>query len=919
MPKNGTQALFIMLILGLQLMVVSGSMSVNTISDSQAQNESFLLSETYSEDFTTTTYRDDGETTARGWGGGSVALQRDYSIELLDYYEITAGPVKSLDVQGRKAYVTAHNTSTATGSLRILDISDPNNILMTDDRGSSTLIGSCAVDGDIVAVGTDNGWVGLYNVSDPTNIPFPVSQVNLDGNVTSLEFEGKFLYVGLYGSSSGKGLLTFDIEDPSNPIKIENAYIFSKVLGVEVRDQIAFVADDSWGMFIENLTNPYNIQLIKQVDTTTGNTTDVLVDGGYAYLADGVDGARIVDIQDFTASSITGSYDTDGYAQRLAKQGDTLFVADGDNGVVILDVADPENPVYVDRIDLPYTWDVDMYGENLLVSTDDGVYSYKVSTVASIPQVGIYDEYDAKDVVVQGDLAYVAAGVDGLLTIDVSNPTNPVLLDKYNHSNSVNYVSVDVQGYHVYVTSVGGSLAGLLSFDVSDPSAIKYLNRVIFSYGYDVCVAGDLAVIADGTLGMYLLNISDPTSMGPNIDVMHDIDNYTAVDIQGHFIYTVGTGSTHGFYVYDATDLHNLVITDTRTLVSLSDVRVEGDYAFLADGSSGGYLYNVTDPHIIPGPLDYYNPLNNVTYGIDIVGRYMLMAERTGGVHLLNASNPSDLQLIASYTSPTIDALRVTVAGDFAYVAAGNSLVILHLFNSAGATYETSNVARSLEIDTTTQLIENATLTYSSQISAGSNITWALSADGGAHWMTAFHGIEIAFDYPGTDLRWRATLAAPTGTVSPVIDSLQIDYEVNALPTAPELNDLGTTDDDGDITVNWNASTDDGAIDHYILEMSLVSNFSTVILNWTPTTISQDITGLNNGTHYFRVRAVDDDGALSDWSSTESVDVEIPAQTSTTDTNTGPFALPVDGTTLIIIIAAVLGIVVIIIILKRRK
>lgn len=928
MKKNCGLALLLILSLSLPLLAASDAMGLFSLGVSTVHEESFVLSETFTENFADTTYLDAGNTDASGWGDESITLQRVYNIELLDYYNVTAGPVKSLDVQGRKAYLGVYNPSIATDSLRILDISDPTSIAMIGRRNSAHLLCSCAVDGDIAVVGTDTGWFAFYNVSNPTAIPGPTFSTTLDGNVTALDFEGKFLYVGLYGSSSGKGLLVYDIEDPYTPVRIQNSYIFSKVLDLDVEDQIAFVADDTYGLFIENLTNPYEIDLIGQVNTN-GNTADVLVDGSYAYLADGYQGIQVVDIQAFSTASIIGTYNTSGFAQKVAIQGNTLFVADGSNGVVILDVSDPTNPSYVDKIDLPYTYDVDMYGEVLLVSTEDGVYSYKVSSVASLPLVGILDGYNAKDVVVQGHLAYVAAGTDGLLTIDVSNPANPVLLDRSNHSNSVNYVSIDVQGHHAYVTSVHGILPGLLSFDVSDPTSIVFLNRLGLTYPYDVCVAGDVACVADGIYGMYLVNTSDPSDIVHTLVIKHDIENYTAVDMQGHFIYAVGTGSPDGLYIYDATDLLNLVIADTFGLTYLSDVRVEGDYVFAADGPVGGWCLNVTDPHNLPlVELDYYDRGDYTVYGVDMVGRYMLMAERNGGVHLLNGSDQSNLQLIASYgPSATIEALRVTAAGDYAYVAAGDSLVILRLFNSPGATFETSNVAQSLAIATTTTQIENATLTQSSVIPVGSSITWKLSADGGAHWQTATPGVELSFDYPGNDLRWRAELTTTADFNTPIINSLQVVYEVNAQPSTPELNDPGTTDNDGNFMVSWNASIDDGAIINYTLEMSSFDNFSIILENWTTSTLNQSITGLTNGNYYFRVRALDDNGAYSDWSSTESIEVDIPTSTTTTttttsdtNTNTGTtITSPFDNYLLMIIIAAVGVLVVVIIIVTRKK
>jgi hypothetical protein len=48
----------------------------------------------------------------------------------------------------------------------------------------------------------------------------------------------------------------------------------------------------------------------------------------------------IVDISDKSAPALAGSYDTAGFARDVAVSGDYAYVADYDNGLVIVDVSD---------------------------------------------------------------------------------------------------------------------------------------------------------------------------------------------------------------------------------------------------------------------------------------------------------------------------------------------------------------------------------------------------------------------------------------------------------------------------------------------------------------------------------------------------------------------------------------------------
>jgi hypothetical protein len=119
---------------------------------------------------------------------------------------------------------------------------------------------------------------------------------------------------------------------------------------------------------------------------------------------------------------------------------------------------------------------------------------------------------------------------------------------------------------------------------------------------------------------------------------------------------------------------------------------------------------------------------------------------------------------------------------------------------------------------------------------------------------------------------------------SDMIESVSSVYHFNVanqIPTAPSLNDPGTTDDDGAINLNWTAGTDpDGFIVRYEVEMSNTSGFAVVFGRWNASLTEKDISGLSNGTYYFRVRSVDDHEAKSIWSNIESISVEIPVDLS---------------------------------------
>jgi hypothetical protein len=748
---------------------------------------------TYTEDFTTTTYRDAGATTAQGWGTGIVTSPRTYSVQLLSHFS-TPSPVRAVDVQDQKAYIVLYHPSSGTDCLRTLDISNLYSITQLGTRPPGPLLLAARVDGDVMYVGCGyrsglGAWLASYNVTTPSSIPSPLDSLWLtSGNITDFDVQGHFLYAAVYKPADSQGLVIFDVENPASLDRIPCAVVYDQLLGIDVDGQLAYLADGTYGLYIHNVTNPYATSLVGSVNTP-GNATDVLVDGHLAYVADGPSGVQIADVSHPASPIILGSYDTPGTAQRLALQGTTLFVADGAGGLQVLDVANPSHPGYVTSISLPYTYDVHLYGGDVIVAAADGVYAYRIGHgLTSLPFVSSYAGYQAWDVRVRGDIAYIAAGSNGLVTLNVSDPAHPVLLDQHVYGSAPFYRKLDVQGTFVYIANynAGPDYHGLIIYDASDPANLRRVGEMGMTYPTDVAVAGDVAWVADGTYGVYCFNVSNPYSPS-SIHFFGSVGNVTALWVQGYHLYVVSDygGSGNGFRIYDIRDISSPTLVGWQLRQSYHyDVFVDGDYAPVADRYWMSF-FNVTNPFAPDYSDEIYNASLN-WLGVWGFGPYVLQVGAPGGVALVNATDPTDLRICATYTSLT-GAMQVTVHGDYAYLANRTSLVILRLFESAGASFSTSSAnAQSLTVDTTTDTIVDATLTLAGYIPTDTSITWLLSADGGVHWETVTPGVAHTFTYTGSDLRWRATFATTVADRSAYLYGVSITYgHTTPLPPIP--------------------------------------------------------------------------------------------------------------------------------------
>ncbi|MDP8206756.1 MAG: hypothetical protein P9L92_08855 [Candidatus Electryonea clarkiae] len=107
---------------------------------------------------------------------------------------------------------------------------------------------------------------------------------------------------------------------------------------------------------------------------TPGEATHLKAEGGYAYVADGIAGLAIVDISDLLAPEYVTSWRIDGldHAVDIAIHGNALALLDQFDGVYLLNISDPENPVHVGEYLVREPTSVTFSDEGFLVITSHG-------------------------------------------------------------------------------------------------------------------------------------------------------------------------------------------------------------------------------------------------------------------------------------------------------------------------------------------------------------------------------------------------------------------------------------------------------------------------------------------------------------------------------------------------------------------
>ena len=106
--------------------------------------------------------------------------------------------------------------------------------------------------------------------------------------------------------------------------------------GIRISGDTALLASAGSGLRLYDLTNPAKPSFLTNTLVGTG-TLKLELSGQYAYIASGTsDGVQVVDWSDRMNPKRVGSFNTAGSCNELCVSGDYVYVADGSNGILVL-------------------------------------------------------------------------------------------------------------------------------------------------------------------------------------------------------------------------------------------------------------------------------------------------------------------------------------------------------------------------------------------------------------------------------------------------------------------------------------------------------------------------------------------------------------------------------------------------------
>ncbi|MDD5223445.1 MAG: PKD domain-containing protein [bacterium] len=377
-----------------------------------------------------------------------------------------------------------------TWGYQIIDASDPANLAMVIPGGGQDErfdpCSGCDYTYDLTAYGDytylADGAMGLVvtkNNLSTTHVPNMVTYYHPSGNPTDLQAKSGKLFVAL----GRGGMDVYDLSlAPDTPRLLGNVNTPGEARGVSADGtKYAYVADldtasgvppgtDRDGLrIIDYAANPVQPDLVDPgwTDPAINNVSRVFVSGNYAYLC--ADKLYIIDVTNKTSPVKTGDYSMiSGSPRDVAVSGNYIYVINQDT-LAVLDMSNSASPVLKDSETIVNGQAV-AYG-NGLVYVADGDSGLKIYDVTDPQNVALRGTYAGKayDVDLWEDYAFVAADSSGMVMLDISNPASPVpQVSLPISAKVVNRVSVsyDANSHYYYVYTLNGTWkTGILTLD----------------------------------------------------------------------------------------------------------------------------------------------------------------------------------------------------------------------------------------------------------------------------------------------------------------------------------------------------------------------------------------------------------------------------------------------------------------------
>lgn len=595
-------------------------------------------------------------------------------LKAVDYgdYPHLLGSTGAMQAQGLTARNGIAYTVTATG-VKIWDCINPLAPVQVGLLQSGNAILKVVLSGDLAFVADTTGYLYIYDLAaSATQPPLLGYRRVISSQPIDLAVNGRWAYM----LGVQVGLYAIDCLNPRQPVvQAVDTWCCGANHAMAAAGNVLATCTGGGDVLLFTLDNPARPTYVTQV-TTPGTALRVAIRGGMLFVGDQQGGLRIYDVRSPAAPFEVSHVEREGfYAAQIILDGDRLYVANGLDGCVVVDIADLAQPRLLTSFGVGPASSVAQLGDLVLMGTTNGTFAFDVSNPRGVPRRSVrLAGREPRDIVVQGLSAWVADW-GGIYEFDLSGTGAPVLVDSIPLPGDV-IRSIAVRGDHVFATygSLGLITCRLHDHDTAGPVGVLPIRNWGTLHG--IALSGNVAVVAASNSVLFV-DVSRPEQLAVLGGISLGSSIYD-IDVNGSLVYVAA--GYNGVSVVDFADpAHPTLVCNVDTVERTHGITWREPYLY-AGTTKGLNVYDGADPRRptllrqLSFAMDFCSPV----FGDDVA----YVPTTTQGLQVLSLADAANPALLGGFDPLAFEAYAV-VENRQVYLAAGDSLYVLPLAAAA--------------------------------------------------------------------------------------------------------------------------------------------------------------------------------------------------------------------------------------------
>tara|TARA_R110002111_G_scaffold262726_1_gene340475 strand:- start:1180 stop:3216 length:2037 start_codon:yes stop_codon:yes gene_type:complete len=422
---------------------------------------------------------------------------------LIGEYPATSA-MYDVQIDGSVAYIANH-----IDGIMVLDIYDLSNPTLVTTLQTVSQTMSLDIVGGMLYSAESSGGMRIYDLSDPL-MPAFISEINDIGQILDIDVVDSKAYLVKYLF----GLSVVDVTDPTSPELLSETWLAEPPHGIQVVDDRAYMVS-GWigrpqGLYVLDVSDP-KAPVIENLYATTGFPVGLDIVDSKAYIADRENGLQIIDVS--TPPSFIADFDeSEATLEHIVVSEDFAYILGNSGDFLVYDISDQSNPIQVGGIDADpwsnYSFAGIQYdnGKVYLKDRGDSVWCVDLSDPTNPTLLGRYQgEYTNRFDMV-GSIAYLV-GSSVIEVVDLNDIDSPVVMGISSRDGSTSEVEV-----HDSIMYIASGQDGLMMYDVQDPNSVTLLGAASFEvdYYYGLTVLDGTAYVGNNRSGMQIIDVRNP-------------------------------------------------------------------------------------------------------------------------------------------------------------------------------------------------------------------------------------------------------------------------------------------------------------------------------------------------------------------------------------------------------------------------